>query len=312
MILCAGECLIDMLPADGAFVPKAGGAVYNTALALGRLGCPTAYLWPISRDHFGQDLLLPPLERANVDTSICPRTKRPTTLAFVELSNGQATYRFYDEGSAGRLFSTDDLPAALNADLLFIGGISLVPDPCGATLETLVDLAVQAGIPVMLDPNIRPFFIQDSAAYEARLLRLLRKATIVKLSEYEVEWLRRLPGFDLNPVAAILKSANLVVVTKGETGAEAYWAEHTHRIAGEKIAVVDTIGAGDSFNAGVIAALHRGGVLPARLQSLNSQTVQDALSLGNAVAAVTVSREGADPPWAKELDQASLSGPFSA
>ena len=89
MILCAGESLIDMVPDDGCFRPLAGGSVYNTAIALGRLGEPTAYLWPISRDSFG-DILLRPLAEAGVNTDLCPRTDRLTTLALVTLVGGEA------------------------------------------------------------------------------------------------------------------------------------------------------------------------------------------------------------------------------
>ena len=89
MILCAGESLIDMVPRDGFYRPLAGGSVWNTALALGRLGAPVRYLWPISRDPFGE-MLLRPLAEAGVDTGACPRTDRLTTLAVVTLTGGEA------------------------------------------------------------------------------------------------------------------------------------------------------------------------------------------------------------------------------
>lgn len=139
MILCAGESLIDMVPQpDGAFRPLPGGSVYNTAVALGRLGQPTAYLWPISRDAFGERLL-EPLAGAGVDVTLCPRPDRPTTLAVVTLAGGEARYSFHDEGSAGRMLSPGDippLPGRIRA--IFAGGISLVPDPCGAAMEALL------------------------------------------------------------------------------------------------------------------------------------------------------------------------------
>jgi len=137
MILCAGESLIDMVPEGAGFRPLPGGAVYNTAIALGRIGAPTAYLWPISRDPFGE-LLLRPLADAAVDTTLCPRSDRLTTLAFVTLIGGEARYSFYDEGSAGRMLAPADLPQIPDEiSALFIGGISLVPDPCGAAVEEL-------------------------------------------------------------------------------------------------------------------------------------------------------------------------------
>ena len=92
MILCCGESLIDMVPEGASYRPLPGGAVYNTAIALGRMGADTGYLWPISRDSFGQTLLAP-LAEAHVDTSLCPRSDRLTTLAFVTLTGGEAAMR---------------------------------------------------------------------------------------------------------------------------------------------------------------------------------------------------------------------------
>ena len=169
MILCAGESLIDMVPTETGFRPLAGGAVYNTAIALGRLGADSGYLWPLSSDPFGE-MLRAPLREAQVNISLCPQTDRPTTLAFVTLKNGEARYSFYDEGSAGRMFTPEDLPPLPETTrALFIGGISLVPEPCGTTIETLVDRARDRGIAVMIDPNIRPFFITEKPAFRARL-----------------------------------------------------------------------------------------------------------------------------------------------
>jgi fructokinase len=114
MILCCGESLIDMLPraletGENAFLPVAGGAVFNTAIALGRLGQKTGFFCGISSDMFGQ-LLAATLDASNVDHSLCPRPNLPTTLAFVTLSDGHAKYTFYDENSALRMLTTEDLP----------------------------------------------------------------------------------------------------------------------------------------------------------------------------------------------------------
>ena len=302
MILCAGESLIDMVPEAGRYRPLAGGAVYNTAIALGRLGVPTAYLWPISRDGFGQDLLRP-LAEAGVDTTLCPRSDRLTTLAFVTLTGGEARYAFYDEGSAGRMLSPADLPEIPpEVSALFIGGISLVPDPCGAAMEALAE-RLAPRVPVMLDPNIRPFFIQDEAAYRARLDRLLALADIVKLSADDLDWL--MPGASFAEAAAALldKGAQAVMQTGGAEGATAHSRHAPISAPATRVEVADTIGAGDTFNAGVLAALHRAGALTRKgIVALDPETLGQALTLGTRAAAITVSRPGADPPWARELD----------
>ncbi|MDN3712285.1 carbohydrate kinase [Paracoccus cavernae] len=304
MILCSGESLIDMVPQDGTFRPLAGGAVYNTAIALGRLGVAAGYLWPLSSDQFGATLRQPLLE-AGVATDLCPQSARPTTLAFVTLDRGEARYSFYDEGSAGRMFAQSDLPELPSETrALFIGGISLVPDPCGATVETLVDHARDRGIPVMIDPNIRPFFITEIPRYRARLERLIAKSALVKLSGDDIAWLW--PDADFAEVSRDLLARgpdagpSVIFRTLGADGAEATSARHHITLPAARVAITDTIGAGDTFNAGVLAALDRADAF-ARLDHLERETLEAALSLGIRAAAVTVSRAGANPPWRHEL-----------
>lgn len=301
MILCTGESLIDMVPQDGAFRPLPGGAVYNTAIALGRLGEPTGYLWPISRDAFGEQLLRP-LAEAGVVTGLCPRTNRLTTLAMVTLDNGEARYSFYDEGSAGRLFAPSDIPPLPpTVEALFAGGISLVPDPCGGTVEMLLG-AHHARLPVMLDPNIRPFFIADAAAYRARLDRLLPMAAIVKLSGDDLAWLYPDAAGEDAARRILALGPRLVLVTGGEAGATAYWDGAPVRAPAIRTQVADTIGAGDTFNAGILASLRRQGLLThSGLASLTPAQIRAALTLGAEAAAITVSRPGANPPWAHEM-----------
>lgn len=306
MILCAGESLIDMVPEGTYYRPLPGGAVYNTAIALGRMGIPTGYLWPISRDSFGRTLLQP-LAEANVDTDLCPRSDRLTTLAFVTLTGGEARYSFYDEGSAGRMLFPEDLPEIPDdITALFIGGISLVPDPCGAAIEALVE-RVHHRMPVMIDPNIRPFFIHDEPAYRARLDRLFAMTDAVKLSGDDLEWL--VPGASHTEAAAAIldKGPRVVFQTGGSQGARAHWSGEPLAANAIRVEVADTIGAGDTFNAGVLAALHQTGMLTRQgMDDMTDTAISAALSLGTRAAAITVSRHGANPPWAHELAQATF------
>ncbi|HLQ18933.1 MAG TPA: carbohydrate kinase, partial [Tabrizicola sp.] len=194
MILSCGEALIDMLPrtsteGEPCFAPYAGGAVFNTAIALGRLGAPSAFFSGVSNDMLGE-ILADTLTASKVDTRYLARSDRPTTVAFVKLVNGQATYAFYDEATAGRMLSTDQLPALpKEIDALFLGGISLVNDPAASTYEALQ--ARECGTRVtMVDPNIRPGFIAGKEAeYRARIERMISRADIVKLSDEDLHWL---------------------------------------------------------------------------------------------------------------------------
>lgn len=308
MILCCGEALIDMLPAtlaDGrrAFVPHAGGAVFNTAIALGRLGAPVGLFTGLSEDLFGR-MLAAELAASRVQTDLVVRSARPTTLAFVELADGQARYHFHDENTAGRMLTRADLPdLPATAGALFFGGISLACEPAADAYAAL--LHRQAGQRVvMIDPNIRPAFIADPARYRARLAGMLARADIVKVSEEDLDWLAPGPAPLADRARALIgQGPQLVVVTRGAAGAVGFHA------SGAEVAVppcpaevVDTVGAGDSFNAGLLACLHAKGLLGrAEIAALSPQELGAAMEFGAKVAAVTVTRAGANPPWAHEL-----------
>lgn len=305
MILSCGEALIDMLPrkseaGEEAFAPYAGGAVFNTAIALGRLGVPAGFFSGLSSDLFG-DLLRKVLADSRVDSSPAHISDRPTTLAFVRLVNGQATYAFYDENTAGRMLTEADLPDLAGADALFFGGISLVGEPCGTAYEALQIKAIATKV-TMIDPNIRPGFITDASAYRARIDRMMARADIVKLSDEDLHWLMG-PG-DLAGLAkgVLAKGPKLVCITQGADGATAYSALGATFVAARAVTVADTVGAGDTFNAGVLASLHKAGVLTkSGLDTLTEGQIRDALTLGVRAAAITVSRAGANPPWEAEL-----------
>lgn len=308
MILCAGEALIDMLPRmstqdEPSFAPVAGGAVFNTAIALGRLGRDVKFFSGISSDLFGVKLI-DSLNASNVDASMCNRSDRPTTLAFVELTDGHAKYAFYDENTAGRLLAEEDLPApeALDGvDALFFGGISLPVEPCGATYEALA-LREGANRLVMVDPNIRPGFIKDEARYRARLDRMIGVADIVKVSDEDLEWIAGAGDLATLAGALLAKGPKIICVTRGKDGVTAYLDGRDVSVGTKMVEVVDTVGAGDTFNAGFLAGLDRAGKLTkSAVSSLTDAEIEAALSLGNQAASVTVSRAGANPPTAAEL-----------
>ena len=307
MILCCGEALIDMLPrtttlGEPAFSPYAGGAVFNTAIALGRLGAPAGFFSGLSTDMLGE-ILTQTLEASNVDTSHCARSNRPTTVAFVKLVNGQATYAFYDENTAGRLLALEDLPALSEAmKTLFFGGISLVNDPAASAYEALQAREAPTRV-TMIDPNIRPGFIAGKEdVYRPRIDRMVARADIVKLSDEDLHWL--MGDGDMVDLARgiIAKGPKVIFITEGAAGARAVTASQNRFVAAQKVTVADTVGAGDTFNAGALAALHQAGALSkSRLAALTDAELDAALRLGTRAAAITVSRPGANPPWSHEL-----------
>ena len=308
MILCCGEALIDMVAApslDGpdGFVPHSGGAVFNTAIALGRLGARAGMLTGLSRDMFG-DQLADALKASDVDTTHIIRSDRPSTLAFVKLEDGQASYSFFDENSAGRMISAEDMPA-LPSDItaLFFGGISLASDPSASAYAALLE---RQGGPraVMIDPNIRPLFINDAEGYRRRMAAMIRQADIVKVSDEDLNWLNPAPLTQAEKISAMLDTGpSVVIVTQGAEGAIATLSDGTSiAVPAVKTNVVDTIGAGDTFNAGFLAKLSELDLLtPEALGTLDPDALRDAMTYGARVAAITVSRVGANPPWANEL-----------
>ncbi|MFN3844843.1 MAG: carbohydrate kinase family protein [Paracoccaceae bacterium] len=307
MILSCGEALIDMLPrtsteGEACFAPYAGGAVFNTAIALGRLGAPSAFFSGVSNDMLGE-ILADTLAASKVDTHYLARSDRPTTVAFVKLVNGQATYAFYDEATAGRMLSPEqlpDLPATIST--VFFGGISLVNDPAASTYEALQAREAATRV-TMIDPNIRPGFIAGKEAqYRARIERMIARADIVKLSDEDLHWLMGNGDLTTLSRAILSKGPKLVFITEGADGARAVTATQDRFVAATRVPVADTVGAGDTFNAGALASLQDAGVLSkVAVANLPDATLDAALSLGTRAAAITVSRPGANPPWRHEL-----------
>lgn len=308
MILCCGEALIDMIPStdqSGApcFTPHPGGAVFNTAIALGRLRILTGFLSGLSSDLFGEQLRTA-LAGSNVDAEFAVISDRPTTLAFVQLVAGHATYTFYDENTAGRQLDPVQLPDVPDTvAAMYFGGISLISKPC-AEFYTQLAARESAERAIIVDPNIRAAFIDDEAEYRARLHRIIAVADILKVSDEDLNWIVREP-VALKEKAARLQAMGpkLVILTRGGAGASALtqhdgWID----VASQQVDVVDTVGAGDTFNAGVLAKLCECGHLTKdALQRIGDNDVKAALEHGARVAAITVSRSGANPPWAQEL-----------
>lgn len=304
MILCCGEALIEMLPAttaDGApaFAPEPAGTALGTAVALGRLGAPAGFLGGLSTDGFG-DLLVRTLDAARAHHDLAPRRPEPTALAFLD-ATGRQTLRA--EATAGRAFDPTGLPplpAAVTA--LFLGGAHLAAAPCGPGFEALASREAPGRV-VMLDPNIRPHLIADPEGFRARIERMIALSHILKLSEQDLDWLRGAGDRAGQAEALCTAGPGIVVVTHGARGATAFTATGAEVfVPAPSVTVADRRGAGETFNAGLLAALHRAGELsPDRLAQIAPAALRSAVNLGVHAASVTVSRRGANPPFAREL-----------
>jgi len=306
MILCCGEALIDMLPrettlGEKGFAPYAGGAVFNTAVALGRLGQPTGFFTGLSDDMMG-DILRETLAASHVDFSLAAVSSRPTTIAFVKLVNGQASYAFYDEGTAGRMITEADLPVLGDGcEALHFGAISLIPEPCGSTYEALMAREHEKRL-ISFDPNIRPGFIRDKQKHMERVARMAAMSDIIKFSDEDLDWFGLEGDDDARAGYWLSRGAGLVVLTRGAEGATGYTRRFKVSVPSERVTVVDTVGAGDTFDAGILASLRMQGLLAKeKVAALTEDAVRAALALGAKAAAVTVSRAGANPPFAHEI-----------
>ncbi|KDN81367.1 fructokinase [Kitasatospora cheerisanensis KCTC 2395] len=288
----AGELALRVLP---------GGGPANTAVALARLGTPTRFLGRISADPFGE-LFRAHLAGSGVDLSGAVRAAEPSTLALAALdAEGHAAYSFHAEGTADWQWTERELAAARTdgAVCVHTGSLALVREPGGPRIEELL-AEVRAAATVSIDPNVRPLLVEP-AAYRRRLARWCELADLLRLSADDLALL--LPG--ATPEQACDRwheaGAPLVVVTLAERGALASLNGRRVRVPAPPTTVVDTVGAGDSFTAGLLHSLAEQGRLGGRLDALTVEELERACRFAARVAARTVAVAGANPPRAEEL-----------
>ncbi|MEG3626103.1 carbohydrate kinase family protein [Streptomyces poriticola] len=300
MIVVAGEALIDLVPqgtgALSSLTPALGGGPYNTAVALGRLGSSTAFCSRVSSDAFGE-ALLERLRTSGVDVSGVQRGTEPTTLAVASVdAGGSAAYSFYVDGTADRLFAApDELPSGTRA--VSFGTCSLVLEPGASAYEQLMRRASAQGLFTALDPNIRPGLIADPERYRARFRSWLPSVSLLKLSAEDAEWLGG------SPREWLAAGPDAVVITHGGAGLTAYTRDGGEcTVPGERVDVVDTIGAGDTVNAALLHGLAVRDALGAGAAGvLGAEGWAGLLGFAARAAAVTCSRAGAEPPYAHEM-----------
>lgn len=305
-IALAGEALIDFTATGAlAFQGHEGGGILNSAVACARLGQPTAFITQLSNDLFGEQLLRH-LQANGIDTRHVLRSAAPSTLAFVERTPSTNRYAFYRNGSADSLWAPAALPVLpASCRYLVFGSIALLQEPAAGRITALVEASRGARLTVF-DPNLRPSLLGDAAAYRQRFARWLRATDLLKLSDEDTALLA--PGAPLDDAAAgfLQGGARAVLLTRGGAGATLYRAGHAPlAVAAPQVAVVDTIGAGDTFTAGaVVALLERGVGDTAALAALDDAAWAQVLRFAVTAAALNCTREGADPPTRAELARA--------
>ncbi|WP_440108815.1 PfkB family carbohydrate kinase [Acidovorax sp. BL-A-41-H1] len=307
----AGEALIDLIRRpDGSYLPCLGGALYNLCRALARQGIGTQYLNPLSRDRFGRELAAQ--LRADGVHLARPEPVQPvTSLAVVNLdAHGHPDYAFYREGVADRAVSSQLLGEACAAlpglQLVCTGALALDARDAAIYLPWLAAQRA-AGHCVVVDANLRPSVMPDLAAYRATVHAALAQAHIIKVSDEDLDHLA-VPGTDALARARQLLVANpaaqLLALTMGAQGAWLLHRSGTQCFAKEAqpLQVVDTVGAGDSFLAGLLAHLLRqaqsagAASLAEFVQTLSAEACRQALRHALASASLCVMEQGCMPP----------------
>lgn len=309
MIVICGDVLIDFIPAttvdnEKAYIPVPGGSSSNIATALGRLGSKVAFMGGISTDFFG-DVLLKRMTDAGVDSRYVARNDHGSTLAFVDLEHEEARYAFYDENSAAQLWERSmSPPFADDVNLIHIGSTSLIEAPIAMSCEAMFK-AEQGKRLLCIDPNCRPSITKNVHVYRQRIARLTSMADIIKLSLSDLEYI--LP--DVAPEEAaknwLEQGASLVVITRGKMGALGFFKGQPAVVVppAEARQVVDTVGAGDTFIASMLANFQSKGLLEkSAFSNTKADDVKEALAYAANVAAMVCERRGANPPWKEEVD----------
>jgi len=297
-ILCCGEAVLDMVPAalEGGgtgFRPVPGGAALNTAVALALQAVPAGFVGALSTDPAGERLAAH-LRAEGVSLTHATRCGRPCPLALAQPVEDGTRFDLYDIGTAGALYAISDLPDPLPAGVraLVFGGISLIAPPSAEAFETLARREADRRL-IWLDLNIRPGLVREAEGYRARLMRMAALADVVKVSDEDLHWLG--PG----ALDRLRADAPLLLHTRGAQGAVAMRGVEVLALPAPQVQAVDTVGAGDIFNAGVLAHLAHAGLL-AKPLDLPEQALRAALAHGIRAASDSVTRPGADAPRWKD------------
>ncbi|UCH25395.1 MAG: carbohydrate kinase [Trueperaceae bacterium] len=298
-IVCIGEALIDFKATGAlAFQGYVGGSPLNVAVAASRLGGEVGFAAQVSTDMFGDDIVAF-MHENGVDTAFVERSDAPSTLAFVSEIGGDAHFSFMANGAADTLYDPRPRPVFPEPSYLQFGSISLLADPT-ATAITETVAAHKGRTTIVFDPNVRPALISDRGTYLEKLERWLALADIVKISAQDLSWLA--PGMDVEELVSgwLERGPQAVIVTRGAEGASLLrQGRPIVTVPAPCVAVVDTVGAGDTFTGALmVALLERGG---GSMTGLSDEDAREVLRFAAAAAALNCRRAGADPPNRPEL-----------
>jgi fructokinase len=302
MILSCGDALIDFVPvvaADGrdAARPAVGGSCLNVAVGIARLGVASGFVGGISTDLFGR-MIADHATDSGVDLRHARRSAHQTTLAFVRIVEGESQYAFYDAetASANWSYQLGSIPFD-TVEAVHIGSTTLVHERGASQAGALIADAKRSAT-ISFDPNCRPNLVQDQKAYRTRMGMFADSADIVRMSDVDFTYLYGDEHWAERARSMLAGGASLIVVTRGTQGAQAWHRKvGAIEVGAPAVKVVDTIGAGDSFQAALLFALARlKRIERASLRAIDASELRKALSFACQCAALTCTRIGADPP----------------
>jgi len=308
MILVGGENLMDMIQVDNQyqnslFKAIPGGSPYNLALAAGRQGVRVGYVTPISEDSNG-DQLVANLLSSNVQV-LGPRVPEPTSLAMVNIEGGTPSYAFYREGTAERLVNLEKLTKNLTDDvaIFHIGSLALTGGSDALVWEEFLGKAMDKGIKVSLDPNVRPSLVGEPDVYRQRIKRLMTKVDILKLSDEDLLWLFNENTDESSALSELraIANAELLILTRGSKGSSIWHNDKWYAAPAYPVdKLSDTVGAGDTFMASVLVWLTKNENMK-RLGALELKEKQDLQYYAGKAASLNCKKQGCNPPWENEL-----------
>ncbi|MCP4492337.1 MAG: carbohydrate kinase [Gammaproteobacteria bacterium] len=308
MYLICGEALFDVFVDDTKadadsllFTARAGGSPFNVSIGISRLGKKSALLTGISNDRLGKQLVQI-LQRELVSTEYLLRSDRRTTLSLVNLDDsGTPEYSLYGEGSADCGVQIVDLPEINNViSGIHFGSYSLVVKPVAEAFASL--LASNRERFISLDPNVRPTIEADMDIWRERVLQYSRHTDLLKISAEDIDSLY--PGLSRENIATdwLDGGISLVVITDGGNDCKA-WSKTAGHICKPSMAgtIVDTVGAGDSFQAAMLVGLTDLGDPKQVVENLSYKELDELINYSLAAASITCSRRGANLPSADEI-----------
>ena len=296
-IWVCGEALIDKITTGGQLREIPGGGPANTAHALARLAVASEFIGGLSSDSYGQ-MMREQFTAAGVGLRFTPTHELPTCTANVTIAaDGSASYQFVIDGTATFAYAEANLPEVEQeaVEAIYFGTLATIVEPGASVLFEWMKKAV-GKVPIIFDPNIRPTVLGDRERYQSAVARFLQISDVVKASTDDIGWLY--PEMNEFEVAKswLEHGVKLVVITRGENGLVGITAEHIIEVPGIKVDVVDTVGAGDTVGA-IIAE----GIVHHGLERVLTSELSHILHRAVQASAITCSRQGAQPPYKKEL-----------